>query len=262
MAPGSVRRSNPIPGRVTDGSSRRPVAPATIAAVDTLLERLGQTQALPPTAIVLALAAVALLAARTPAMRHAATVPHEGAHAVVALLVGRSVSGIRLHRDASGLTSSRGRAAGPGLVATVAAGYPGPALLGLLSAWLLSLGRSLVVLWATVLVLAALVLLIRNWFGLVVLLVAGAALVAVTGWADPRVQTGVAYLVVWSMLLSAPSAVIDLLRSHRRGRGAGSDSAQLAHLTGIPAIAWTVLFLLVTTGCLVLGSALMLGRIG
>lgn len=212
--------------------------------------------------MILLLGLVALVASRTPLMRQMATVPHEGAHAAVALVVGRSVSGIRLHRDASGLTESRGRAAGPGLVATLAAGYPGPALLGLCGAWLLSRGRSLLVLWLALVVLAALVLLIRNWFGLVVLLVGAAALAAVTWWASPQVQTAVAYLVVWSMLLSAPSAVLDLMRAQRRGAAHGSDPAQLARLTGIPGALWTVFFLLVVLGCLVVGTALMLGRLG
>ena len=43
-----------------------------------------------------------------PRTRHLVTIAHEGAHGVVALLSGRSLSGIRLHSDTSGLTLSRG----------------------------------------------------------------------------------------------------------------------------------------------------------
>src|SRR5215218_2795592 len=72
--------------------------------------------------------------------RHLVTIVHEGGHAVVAVLTGRRLTGIRLHSDTSGLTVSVGRPRGPGMVATAFAGYPGPALLGLGAAWLLSRG--------------------------------------------------------------------------------------------------------------------------
>lgn len=46
--------------------------------------------------------------------RHVVTVVHEGGHGVVALLVGRRLSGIRLHSDSSGLTVSRAGRPVPG----------------------------------------------------------------------------------------------------------------------------------------------------
>jgi hypothetical protein len=72
------------------------------------------------------------------ATRHVVTVAHEGGHALVGLLVGRRLAGIRLHSDASGLTITSGRRDGLGIVATVAVGYPSPSLLGLGAAWLLA----------------------------------------------------------------------------------------------------------------------------
>src|SRR5690242_9534981 len=57
-------------------------------------------------------------------VRGVVTIAHEGGHALVAVLTGRGLDGIRLHADSSGATTSRGRAAGLGLVLTFLGGYP------------------------------------------------------------------------------------------------------------------------------------------
>lgn len=213
---------------------------------------------------VLLLGAVALAVTWTPlgyrVVRHLGTLVHEAGHAVVAVLVGRRLSGIRLHSDTSGLTVSRGRRTGPGMVATLLAGYPAPALLGLGGAWLVSAGYAAGWLWLLVVLCAAMLVMIRNLYGLWVVLATG-ALVAVASWtAEPRVLTGVAYLVVWSLLLVAPRAVVDLQRARRRsGARSGSDADQLAGLTRIPAVVWISVFWLISAACLVGGAWLMLG---
>ena len=51
--------------------------------------------------------------------RNVITIAHEGGHAVVALLSGRRLQGIRLHSDTSGLTVSAGRPTGPGMIMTL-----------------------------------------------------------------------------------------------------------------------------------------------
>jgi Peptidase M50B-like len=50
--------------------------------------------------------------------RNAITIAHEGGHALVSVLTGRRLEGIRLHSDTSGETVSRGRGSGPGMVLT------------------------------------------------------------------------------------------------------------------------------------------------
>src|SRR5882757_11427746 len=89
--------------------------------------------------VVVATGVVALvLIAWRPLWRHTrqvVTIAHEGAHGVIALLVGRQLTGIRLHSDTSGVTVSRGRPTGPGMIAVLLAGYPGPALFGLAAAF-------------------------------------------------------------------------------------------------------------------------------
>src|SRR5690606_25725941 len=112
--------------------------------------------------------------------RNGITIAHEGGHALVAVLVGRRLSGIRLHSDTSGLTVSRGKPTGLGMILTLMAGYPAPALLGLGGAWLLVTGRITLLLWASLALLLAVLLMIRDFYGLLSVLVAGGALCVVS----------------------------------------------------------------------------------
>lgn len=73
--------------------------------------------------------------------RNAVTIAHEGGHAIAALLSGRQLSGIRLHSDTSGVTVSRGRPDGIGMIITILAGYTAPAVVGLAGIVLLAAGR-------------------------------------------------------------------------------------------------------------------------
>lgn len=226
-----------------------------------LWDRLTATHPVPApeVALITAVIAVALVVVPGvwPVTRHVVTVAHEAGHAVVALLVGRRLTGIRLHSDTSGLTVSRGRPRGPGMVATLFAGYTGPAALGLGAAWLLSVGRPVAVLWAFLVLLAGMLLMIRNLFGLWVVLVVGLAVAAVTWWAEPEQQSAVAYVLTWFWLVAAPRAVVELARTRRRSGGT-SDADQLAAVTPVPAVLWILLLLLVTVAAAAGGVALLL----
>ena len=94
------------------------------------------------------------------------TVVHEAGHAMVAVLAGRRLQSIRLHSDTSGLTVTEGKSRGLGMVVMLAAGYLAPAALGLLAALMLADGRSVGLLWLLLLVLAGLLLWVRNGYGL------------------------------------------------------------------------------------------------
>lgn len=232
----------------------------TVMSVQDVWDQVSGTQPLPPIGVVLATAAVALLLVLAPVLwpvaRHVVTVAHEAGHALVALLVGRRLSGIRLHSDTSGLTVSRGRPHGPGMVLTLLAGHSGPALLGLGAAALLSQGRALAVLWAVLLLLAGMLLSIRNLFGLWVVAAFGAAVAAVTWWADPVAQSAAAYALTWFWLLAAPRTVLELARSRRRG--GTSDADQLAALTHVPAVLWVAVLLAITLAAAAGGVAMLL----
>lgn len=223
-------------------------------------------QPAPARTTVLVVGAVVLVALTVPGvwhlLRHGLTIVHEAGHAAVAVLVGRRLSGIRVHSDTSGLTVSRGRPRGPGMVATVAAGYPAPAVLGVAAAWLLSRGYALGVLWLLLLVVLLVLLQIRNWYGLWAVLVSGAVLVGVTGWAPAAVQTVVAAALTWFFLLGAPRAVLEMQaqrgRLRRRGGRDQSDAGLLAGLTRLPAVVWVGVLLLVCVALLAVGGAWLL----
>lgn len=207
-------------------------------------------------------AAVAVLLVAVPAMwsvsRHVITIAHEGAHGLVALLTGRSLQGIRLHSDTSGLTVSRGKPRGPGMVATAFAGYVGPGAIGLGAAYLLGRQHALAALWLVVLLLALLLLQIRNFFGLYAVAVAGAAVFAVTWWGSGHLQSAAAYVGTWFLLVAAPRPVVELQLQRRRGRARTSDADLLARLTGLPGPVWVIVFLTVTLGCLFVGGGWLL----
>ncbi|WP_425450790.1 M50 family metallopeptidase [Xylanimonas oleitrophica] len=193
--------------------------------------------------------------------RHVVTIAHEGAHALVATLTGRRLDAIRLHSDTSGLTVSAGRPRGFGMIATAFAGYVGPGLVGLGAAWLLRHGYAVGLLWLLVVLLALLLLKIRNLFGLWSVLVAGVALVAVSWWLDEPTQSAVAYAVTWFLLLGSVRPVLELQAQRARRAARQSDADQLARLTGLPGILWVLLFLVVTLGSLVLGASWIVGPV-
>lgn len=211
-------------------------------------------QQAPPATTVVATLAVAALAVSLPAswrvLRHVATIAHEGGHALVATLAGRQLQGVRLHSDTSGLTVSSGRPRGVGVVLTLLAGYPAPALLGLLGAFALDHDRIRLTLVGALLLLLALLVQIRNVFGVVTVVATGGVLLAVTGYAPDAVQAGAAYLLVWFLLLAAPRTVVELQRTRAGRRGGTSDADQLAALTRVPAVVWVVLM-----GAVALGAA-------
>jgi hypothetical protein len=226
--------------------------------VDRIWHDITGTQPPPGDSSVLATAVVALALVLLPqawhVTRHVVTIAHEGAHGVAALLSGRRLAGIRLHSDTSGLTVSKGRRTGPGMAATAFAGYVGPALLGLGAALLLRERHALAVLWLAVLLLALLLLQIRNFYGLYVVLVAGVAVAAVSWWGSDAVQSLAAYTGTWFLLLSAPRPVLELQRARSGGRSPDSDADLLARLTRLPGLLWVAVFLVVTAGCLVIGA--------
>ena len=236
--------------------------------VTTWWDRVSAVAPAPDLGLVLLTALLAFAATSAPGTwrhtRHLVPIAHEGAHGVAALASGRRLAGIRLHSDTSGLTVSVGRDRGFGMVVTSAAGYVGPALVGLLAATLLAHGHAVGVLWVLLVLLALLLLQIRNFFGLWAVLLAGTGLVVVTRWTPAEVQLVIAYVVTWFLLLGAPRAVVELQRERRRrgGRERTSDAAALARLTRLPAVLWVGLFLVVTVGCLLLGARMLLVAAG
>jgi hypothetical protein len=225
-------------------------------------ERVWATQPAPSGWVVAATAAAAALLVVTPAAwpltRHVVTIAHEGAHGLAAVLTGRRLSGIRLHSDTSGLTISRGSPTGAGMVATAAAGYVGPGLLGLAAAALLGTGHAVGLLWVVLVLLALLLVQVRNWFGLWSVLLTGGLVFAASWWLPEQAQSAFAYVVAWFLLLAAPRPVLELQAKRARRQARDSDADQLARLTGVPGLVWVGVFLGVTVGAAILGARWML----
>jgi hypothetical protein len=226
-------------------------------------DTITHSQAAPPSWVVLAAAATALFVVVDTSSwrraRHLVTLAHEGGHAAVAVLSGRRLQGVRLHSDTSGLTLTSGRPTGPGMVATAAAGYPAPTVLGLaVTAGLVS-GHLAVTLWGCLLLVLALLITVRNLFGLLSVLLTAIALAVVPIWAPASVQAAFGYLLAWFLLLAAPRPVLELQRKRRREQVVVTDADQLARLTGTPTLLWVTLFLLGTVGGAAAGGWALLG---
>ena len=211
--------------------------------------------------VVLAAAAALLVVVPRPGWvlaRNAITIAHEGGHALVAVLAGRQLRGIRLHSDTSGLTVTKGRATGPGMVFSLLAGYLTPSLLGIAGAVLLAKDRITLMLWLALLLLLAVLVMIRNWYGAVAVLAVGAVVFLVSWYAPPAAQAAFAYTGVWFLLIGGVRPVGELQRLRYRGHAPDSDADQLAGLTRVPGLVWVAVFGIVNLAALAIGGYLLL----
>ena len=231
-----------------------------MSVIEQAWHRLVGTQPLPPTwAVAVGGIAALLVMLSRPTWqlgRNVITIAHEGGHALVSLLSGRRLEGIRLHADSSGVTYSRGRRSGPGAVLTAAAGYVTPSLLGAGSAWLLATRHVTAMLWLALVLLAATFLAIRNAYGVFAVLVTAGAVLAVSWLGSATVQFTFAYACSWFLLLGGVRPLFELRGRRRRV----SDADQLARMTPVPAGAWIFGFGLIALASLALGAWIMLPR--
>jgi hypothetical protein len=212
-------------------------------------------------AAVLLAAALALVAVTWTAAwrwtRTVVTIAHEGGHALVAVLAGRGLTGIRLHADTSGLTVSTGARRGPGLVFTFLGGYPAPSVLGIGGALLVAADQAALMLWIAIALLVATLAHVRNAFGVFAVLTTGALVGAVAWWGQPRLQDGFAAALCWFLLFGGMRAVGELRRTRRRG---ASDADMLGSLTWVPRGMWVLLFWLLATAAVIVAAGILLFR--
>ena len=227
-----------------------------------LWRRVLNTQPDPPHLLVVVTGVLALLViVPRPAWtlsRNAVTIAHEGGHALVGVLCGRRLRGIRLHSDTSGLTVSSGRPDGLGMVLSLFAGYVTPSLLGLAGAGLLALGRITLLLWVSLVLLLAVLVMIRNVYGGIAVLVVCALVFFVSWFASSAAQAAFAFAGVWFLLLGGVRPIGELQRLRSRGRAPDSDADQLARLTRVPGLLWVGVFAVVNLAALALGGYLLI----
>ncbi|WP_069815607.1 M50 family metallopeptidase [Streptomyces sp. TP-A0874] len=235
-----------------------------ISSIGDLWDRVTGIQPAPDTWLVVATGVIALAAVLPHRVwrlsRNAVTIAHEAGHGLVALLSGRRLEGIRLHSDTSGLTVSRGKPTGLGMILTAAAGYTAPSLIGLGGAELLVSGHITALLWGATALLAALLVMVRNAYGVLTVVLAGGAFFLVSWFTDAEVQAGFAYVVVWFLLIGGVRPVFELQRKRRREGAADSDADQLSRLTNAPAAVWLLFFHAVSISALIGGGRWLLGR--
>jgi hypothetical protein len=227
-------------------------------SVDNVWHQVLSVQPAPPRLLVLGtgLAALVMVGSRQiwPISRTAVTIAHEGGHALVAVATGRRLDGVRVMRSTAGVTISKGSPSGPGIVATAAAGYISPPLLGLGTAALLAVGHIAAALLLSLLLLAGLVIALRNAYGMLAVVIIGAAVAFVLWRGSATVEAVLGYAMAWFLLIGGVRPVLELQRSRHRGGARGSDADQLARLTGMPAGMWVFLFGLVALGSLALSA--------
>jgi len=122
--------------------------------------------------------------------------------------------------------------------------------------------------------LAVTLVMMRNWYGVLAVLMTAGALFAVIWLADPALRAAFAYAVAWFLLFGGVRPVAELARTRtkavqfppgrrlgtglRPGAGPGmSDADQLAWLTRVPAGVWVTLFALVAIGAVAIGARLL-----
>lgn len=173
------------------------------------------------------------------------TLVHELGHAAVGVLAGRRFTGFQIRADMSGHAVTVGRSRGLGRILTTAAGYPAPAVVGLLL--ITAAGRG----WATtVLALALVALLVGLPFSRSALTLLGV------------VATFAVVLAAWwwggalgSAALALGAGVLLLLGAWRHlgaviaGGSRGDDPQVLARLTPLPVWVWNGLMVLVLGAC-------------
>lgn len=181
--------------------------------------------------------------------RHISVIAHEGAHVAAGWSVGRRVSGVKLNRDATGVTTTRGSG---GLVITGFAGYLGPSLFGLATACLIALDQITLALGLALFCLAIMLILIRNFFGVISVAVSGVLVFLVLRYGSPEVQAVAACALSWFLLFSGVRWVL------MDGTGA-QDAVDLTQRTHIPRFIWVTFWLAMTVAALWVGGRLLIG---
>ena len=164
---------------------------------------------------------------------------------------------IRLYSDTPGLTVSAGRTTGLGMTSGRCCGGAGPWPARTGSGFAAAHHRAVGLLWALLILLALLLIQVRNWFGLWSILFSAAVVLGVSWWLTPQAQSAFAYVLTWFLLLAAPRPVLEL-QAHRRGAGDRSSGlpGRLRRDSAFsPAIVWVGFFLVSRWVLTVVGAA-------
>lgn len=179
---------------------------------------------------------------------HFSTMTHEGAHALLALFLGLTVTRIVLDRHAGGKTGVVG--AGLRFILVGFIGYLGPSLFGLAAAGLIALGAPVAVLWMLVILLVLVLFLLGRSFGMVSVPVAIVLFYFILRYMHGGTEVVVAYGLTWLLLLSAVRTAV--------GHGIDAvDAGILRSITHLPRRLWSLLWMAGTVTALLVGGKLL-----
>ncbi|MGH3289477.1 MAG: M50 family metallopeptidase [Streptosporangiaceae bacterium] len=205
-------------------------------------------------AVVIGLLALIVVSGRTlwRVAGHAETVLHEGAHVLAGIAAGRRIRGVNINTDGGGGTVIVPNSGfGFGVAAFV--GYIGASAAGLIAAGLISAGHIVAVLWLGLPLFVFMLLLVRNFFGGIVILICGALLYLVMRYTTAGVQVVVAYGVAWFLLLSGAKVAFGAASRP----DAVADAGILAGMTFLWRSAWCFLWLVGSIAALAAGAFIL-----
>ncbi|GAA0254805.1 M50 family metallopeptidase [Cryptosporangium japonicum] len=232
--------------------------PSAPGRIEQITEQIATRQPT-PTWLALLTGLVALLFAGTALAARLGASSHEGMHAFTGGLVGK-VDGVRIPRK--GPSGTTVQAKGPSKFTATFVGYLGPSFFGLLGAWLLSRDHPVAVLWLAIVSFGVLFWLMQNFYGGLLAVAFGGALLLIAWNANVLAQTAVAYFLVWSLLLFGSRDVAPSLAAAARKidpkAKTKSEYLQLREMTYVPQIVWVLVHLVLCWVALAFGAWLLL----
>jgi peptidase M50B-like protein len=191
---------------------------------------------------------------------HAITIAHEGGHAMFGSLAGLVVKKVRVDPGGNGSTRFSKEVKDLGVFETLAAGlagYLGPSIFGLAGAWMLVHDISpRSVLLMTLVLMAVLLVMVRNVFGMFVVPITGALIWAVAMRATADVQLVFAHIWVWFLLMGGTRQIPELFSQWKGGKE--PDTGALSSKTGLSSAFFVALFWAASLAALIYGGVLLL----
>ena len=179
---------------------------------------------------------------------HVGTMAHEGAHALVAAILGLELVEVVLRPNNTGETLAK--AVGGGLLRVFlffGIGYLGPSLFGLAAARLIATGHVIAVLWIAIILLVLLFFLVGRGFGLVSVPCAVLLLVLVMRYAHTGLEEIIVYVLTWLLLIEGVRTAM----AHNAG---AKDAGELRDRTHVPRHFFALLWILGTVAALCVGG--------